>query len=65
MVIVGWDDSYPRRNFGARYGRPPGNGAFLVRNSWGASFGDGGYFWVSYYDRSFARRAGARRHSAA
>jgi C1A family cysteine protease len=56
--IVGWNDSYSRRSFGGAYGRPPGNGAFLVRNSWNASFGDDGYFWVSYYDRSFAREQG-------
>ena len=29
-----------------------------MRNSWGADWGDGGYFWVSYYDRSFARDQG-------
>ena len=55
VLVVGWNDNYPRRRFGGSYGRPPGNGAFLVRNSWGASFGRRGYFWVSYYDRSFAR----------
>ena len=58
MDIVGWDDQYPRSNFEGSYGRPPGPGAFLVRNSWGPSWGDGGYFWVSYYDKSFARDQG-------
>jgi C1A family cysteine protease len=58
VAIVGWDDAYPRRFFRGAYGRPPGNGAFLVRNSWGSAWGDGGYFWVSYYDRSFAREQG-------
>ena len=26
-----------------------------MRNSWGRSFADGGYFWVSYYDAGLAR----------
>ena len=53
--IVGWDDTFPAARFsGSEAGSPPGDGAFLVRNSWGASWGDHGYFWVSYYDRSFA-----------
>jgi C1A family cysteine protease len=45
--IVGWDDNYPAQNFAAS---PPGNGAFIVRNSWGTGFGDNGYFYISYYD---------------
>jgi len=45
--IVGWNDSYPASNFSTV---PPGNGAFIVRNSWGTSFGNAGYFYVSYYD---------------
>ncbi|MEI6724767.1 MAG: lectin like domain-containing protein [Actinomycetes bacterium] len=55
--IVGWDDAYPAASFATDAGvAPAGDGAFLVRNSWGADgFGDAGYFWVSYYDRSFAR----------
>jgi C1A family cysteine protease len=41
VVIVGWDDDYPASNFSSR---PPGNGAFIVRNSWGSSWGEGGFF---------------------
>ena len=47
ICIVGWDDNYPASNFNTA---PPGNGAFLCRNSWGAGWGDGGYFWMSYYN---------------
>ena len=55
VCIVGWDDTYPSDRFtAAEAGAPPGDGAFLARNSWGAGYGDHGYFWVSYYDRSFA-----------
>jgi C1A family cysteine protease len=50
VCVVGWDDAYPAGRF---LRRPPGPGAFLVKNSWGASYGQDGYFWVSYYDRSF------------
>lgn len=54
--IVGWDNAYPATDFATE---PPGNGAFLVRNNWGASWGQGGYFWVSYYDASIGRSANA------
>lgn len=47
--IVGYDDNYSKDNF---IETPPSNGAFLIRNSWGESFGDGGYFWLSYYDKT-------------
>ena len=53
VCIVGWDDDYPASNFNVA---PPGNGAFIVRNSWGPSWGEAGYFYVSYYDTLFARR---------
>jgi len=49
IAIVGWDDNFSKDNF---YYKPEGDGAWLVRNSWGESHGDGGYFWLSYYDRS-------------
>lgn len=52
--LIGWDDAYPKSNFDPP---APGNGAFLVRNSWGSNWGNDGYFWVSYYDESFAWKA--------
>jgi C1A family cysteine protease len=55
VVIVGWDDAYSRTNFSAAGGTPAGDGAFIVRNSWGGGWGDGGYFYASYYDTTFAR----------
>lgn len=51
VVIVGWDDTYSRYNFATT---PPGNGAFIVKNSWGDEWADEGYFYVSYYDTRFA-----------
>jgi C1A family cysteine protease len=52
VVIVGWDDNYPAGNFATA---PAGNGAFIVRNSWGSGWGSAGYFYVSYYDGTFGR----------
>jgi C1A family cysteine protease len=48
VVIVGWDDNY------AAQGQ---TGAFIVRNSWGESWGSvtDGYFYVPYSDDSIAR----------
>ena len=35
VVIIGWDDNYPKENFLDAH-QPPENGAWLVRNSWGS-----------------------------
>ncbi|MCP4213006.1 MAG: surface layer protein B [bacterium] len=54
LAIVGWDDDYPADRFTYP---PPGNGAFIARNSWGQGFGENGYCYISYYDGSFSRMA--------
>jgi C1A family cysteine protease len=47
VSIVGWDDSFSRENFPVS-NQPDGDGAWIVRNSWGPGWGDGGYFYMSY-----------------
>jgi C1A family cysteine protease len=49
VAIVGWDDTLSRTKFNIK---PSGDGAFIVKNSWGTDWGDDGFFYLSYYDTS-------------
>lgn len=54
VVAVGWDDNFPKENFATK---APGDGAFLIRNSWSEEGSVDepaydGYFWMSYYEPS-------------
>lgn len=51
ILIVGWDDNYSRDNFRDN-NKPKNDGAWLVKNSWGNYNDEGGYFWISYEDKT-------------
>ena len=46
IAIVGWDDNISKSNFNGA----TRNGAFIIKNSWGTSWSDDGFFYISYDD---------------
>ena len=51
VTVVGWNDHYDRNNF---HNKPAGDGAWLMKNSYGDEFNNNGYFWASYYSPSIS-----------
>lgn len=51
VSLVGWDDNYSKNNFIIT---PPGDGAWIIKNSYDKSHGVNGYNYVSYYDLAFS-----------
>jgi hypothetical protein len=54
VAIAGWNDAKQ-----ITVGGVTTTGAWLVQNSWGADFGDDGYFWIAYEDTGALHHAGA------
>ena len=60
VSIIGWDDDYNASNFLVA---PPGNGAWIVKNSYGTEWGDNGFFYISYYDKTLLQSTDVTKYA--
>ena len=63
VTVVGWDDNYSAKNFRAS-SKVTGDGAWIVKNSWGTDWGKSGYFYMSYEDKSVCELVAATATNA-
>ena len=56
ISLVGWDDNFSASNFKMT---PPGDGAFILKNSHGTDSEDNGFVYISYYDTSLLKTSTA------